>query len=818
MKNKLKNMTVGLTRQSAEVKADPAWARARRKLIWGSWAVLVILLAAISLLYAISLRDQLTRSAWNEAQAATRMLQWRMQGQIQHLDDVLLHTCESFERLGVSLTEKDALFKGRQQGAGSPYEHLFILGPQGESMLSLPAKNMPWTADVLLQQARQHGMGDIFTLSNTSTTGTALARVLPVWDAQGQFQGVVAGVLPTSSWTEWVNTTAETYGLDLSLTHGQKALYNYPEKHDPLEIATDWREQVSLKDVGLVIDMSLRSAPLNARWSTAWELLLFMLIATLMAMTAGAMWLSRILTRQVIAATQLRTERESAHLRARFLANMSHELRTPLMGVLGATELLEQTSSPNEQQRYVQMIQNSGQHLLGLLNNVLDFSRLEANALPLDAQPTSPLKVLEDIAQTFTPQVQLGQVDFYCTLDLPPLLQIKLDGFRLGQVVSNLLGNAFKFTQQGWVRLHAEIQSQDEHTLLKLKITDTGIGISESAQQTLFQPFQQADASSSRRYGGTGLGLVIVKQLVELMNGQLAMRSTEGLGTEIEITLPVEVIQHAPEPRLHPTSWHLSIKDDLLRVSVCTHLRLLGVPFCTETLSQGDFSVQVCDESTWLQEQSTPNDICRIRVGSLKLSQGSMDTFDSLTIHEPARHATWALTVERCLQRSKPAKSDPSTELASTSEHPVRVLVAEDNLLTSEILKQFLKDANIPADFASNGAIAMDYWHKNKYDLVILDCHMPVMDGFEVARTIRSEEPLGVRQALIALTAATFDEDITSCLQSGMDAVWPKPVSRQTFIQNIMDLLPEPKILEQDEVEIAAHSEHKKLVKFEVHA
>ena len=146
------------------------------------------------------------------------------------------------------------------------------------------------------------------------------------------------------------------------------------------------------------------------------------------------------------------------------------------------------------------------------------------------------------------------------------------------------------------------------------------------------------------------------------------------------------------------------------------------------------------------------------------------------------------------------------------------MLVAEDNLLTSEILKQFLKDANIPADFASNGAIAMDYWHKNKYDLVILDCHMPVMDGFEVARTIRSEEPLGVRQALIALTAATFDEDITSCLQSGMDAVWPKPVSRQTFIQNIMDLLPEPKILEQDEVEIAAHSEHKKLVKFEVHA
>ena len=788
MKNKLIKITRELTKQSVQETADPAWARARRQLIWGSWAVLVMLLGGISLLYAVSLRDQLTKSAWNEGQAATRMLQWRMQGQIQHLDDILLHTCESFERLGASLTEKDALFKGRQQGPGSPYEHLFILGPQGESMLSLPAKNMPWTADALLKEARQHGMGEIFTLS--SPASTALARVLPVWDPQGQFQGVVAGVLPTQSWTQWVDTTAETYGLDLSLSHGQTVLYNYPEKQDPLKNATAWRDQVSLTDVGLVIDMGLRAAPLNARWSTSWELLLLMLIATLVAMTAGAIWLSRILTRQVSAATQLRTERESAHLRARFLANMSHELRTPLMGVLGATELLEQTSSPHEQQRYVEMIQNSGQHLLGLLNNVLDFSRLEANALPLDTRPTSPLQELEEIAQTFAPQVQLGQVDFYCTLNLPPQLQIKLDGFRLGQVVSNLLGNAFKFTQQGWVRLHAEIQTHGEQTLLQLKVTDTGIGISESAQQTLFQPFQQADASSSRRYGGTGLGLVIVKQLVDLMNGQLMMRSTEGLGTEIEITLPIEVIQHAPPPQPHPTPWHISIKDDLLRVSVSTHLRLLGIPFCTEPLSQGSFSVQVCDESTWLQEQTTTNDICRIKVGSLRHYVGSNDTPDSLTIHEPATHATWAKIAERCMERSKPAPSASCAELASPKEHQIRVLIAEDNILTSDILRQFLKDANIPADIASNGAIAMEYWRKNKYDLVILDCHMPVMDGFEVARAIRAEEPHNTRQPLIALTAATFDEDITSCLQSGMDAVWSKPVSRQTFIQNIKDRLP----------------------------
>lgn len=775
----------------AQENSDPAWAQIRRKLIWGSWTVLVALLGGISLFYAVSLRDQLTNSAWKEAQAATRMLQWRMQGQIQHLDDVLLHTCESFERLGLALTEKDALFKGRQQGQGSPYEHLFILGPQGESMLSLPAKVMPWTAEALLQEARQHGMGDIFTMSNPTSDETALARVLPVWDAQGQFQGIVAGVLPTSSWKQWVNTTAETYGLDLTLSHAQTPLYRSPEKQDVAKNATTWSEQLSLQNATLVIDMNLRKGPLHARWSTAWELLLFMLIATLVAITAGAVWLSRILTRQVNAATQLRTERESAHMRARFLANMSHELRTPLMGVLGATELLEKTSSLNEQQRYVQMIQDSGQHLLGLLNNVLDFSRLEANALPLDAQSIFPLKVLEDIAQTFTPQVQLGQVDFYCTLDIPPQLQIRLDGFRLTQIVSNLLGNSFKFTQQGWVRLYAEIKVQNSGALLTIKVTDTGIGISETAQQNLFQPFQQADASNCRRYGGTGLGLVIVKQLIQLMHGQLVMRSTEGLGTEIEIILPIEIIQHAPTPLYPSTPWKLSIKDDLLRASVITHLKLLGIPFCTERLSQGEFAVHVCDENSWMQEQPTRHNVFRIKVGSIKIYNEANYLSDPFFIHEPARHIAWANISERCMEFSKPVKDESLSAIIPADKYESRVLVAEDNLLNSEILREFLKDADIDADFAANGAIALEYWRKNKYDLVILDCHMPVMDGFEVARSIRAEEPANTHQSIVALTAATFDEDISSCLQSGMDAVWPKPVSRQTFIQNIMGYLSE---------------------------
>lgn len=807
MKNNiLKNNVIDKVKL-AQTNSDPAWARIRRKVIWGSWAVLVTLLGGIALFYAVSLRDHLTNSAWKEAQAATRMLQWRMQGQIQHLDDVLLHTCESFERLGTALTEKDALFKGRMQGPGSPYEHLFILGPKGEPMLSLPAKDMPWTAEALLQEARQHGVGAIFTMSYPSAERIVLARVLPAWDAHGQFQGVVVGVLPASSWMQWVNTTAETYGLGLTLFHAQKAVYTAPEKQDLTDKTVTWSEQVLLKDLDLVIDMNLREMPLQERWSAAWELLLLMVIATLVAITAGAVWLSRVLTRQVSAATQLRTERESAHTRARFLANMSHELRTPLMGVLGATELLEQTSSLNEQQRYVQIIKNSGRHLLDLLNNVLDFSRLEANALPLDTKPINPLEVLEDISQTFTPQVELGQVDFYCALEIPPQILIKLDGFRLSQVVSNLLGNSLKFTQQGWVRLHAKIQTQNSNNILTLKVTDTGIGISESAQKNLFQPFQQADASSSRRYGGTGLGLVIVKQLVKLMNGNLVMRSTEGLGTEIEIALPIEIVQQAPAQLSHRSRWKVSVKDDLLRASVTTHLKLLGIPYCEERLFQGEFSVHVCDVNTWMQEYPTSQNIFWIVVGSHRQHDKHRSSLDSLFIHEPARHATWVSAAERCLERSKPAEVESKFEISSSLKYRNRVLVAEDNLLTSEILRGFLKDADISADFAANGAIAMDYWRKNKYDLIILDCHMPVMDGFEVARSIRAEEPAGTRQPIVALTAATFDEDVLSCLQSGMDVIWPKPISRQNFIQNILNYFPDYKTLECGEIDSKAKIE-----------
>lgn len=762
---------------------DPAWARSRRRIIWGSWAALVLALTLLSLFYCFSLKDAAQKSAWKEGQAAARMLQWQMQSQIQHLDDVLLHTCESFERLGASMTEKDALFKGRTASTQLPYDHLFILGPAGESMLSLPAGTSAWGQEEWLTQARQHPLGHIFTSSAPGKNGPGLARVLPVWSPQGEFKGAVVGILPMRPLSQWLTDTSQAYGLSVTLNHQQQPVLSTATTPVALR-DLEFVERIELPELDLTLDTSLSQAATTKRWSTAWQLLMLMLIITLITLTAGAIWLSRVLTRQVNSAAKLQSEKESAQVRARLLANMSHELRTPLMGVLGASELLEHKQLPPEQARFVRIIQNSGQHLLGLLNNVLDFARLDAHAMPLDAQTIELLPLLEEVSQTFCPHVELGQIDFYSTLDIPEGLEVKIDGFRLTQVLTNLLGNAFKFTKQGWVRLHAQLSTQDDAARLSIKITDTGIGISEPAQQRLFQPFEQADTGNSRQYGGTGLGLVIVKQLVELMGGAITMRSTEGLGTEFEIELPITIVQPAAAPSKHPQTWHVNIVNDLLRSSVLNHLQKLGIPYCTEPAGLSSATVCVHDGNR-PNQPAHPHMV--IEVGT---HPEHHHDDQALFILEPSTRKQWNEALTAAQQHTSAITlADAPAQTTTGHNNLLRVLLAEDNPISMQILQSFLKDMEIEADYALNGAIALDYWRKNKYDLVILDCHMPVMDGFEVSRKIRAEEPSGQRQKVVALTAATLDEDVTSCLSSGMDAVWPKPISRHTLTENIQSLL-----------------------------
>lgn len=766
---------------------EPAWAHAQRRLIWAGWGVLMLGVSLLFGVYLYSVRDQVREAAWAEGRAATRMLQWQLQAQMQHLDDVMLHTCESFERLGPGLTEKDAFFKGRV-GAATPYEQMFILGPKGESMLSLPQSSPVWGQSQWLDQARQHGMGQIFTMVLPRDGRDLLARVLPVWSESGQFKGAVVGVLPATGLETLVRETAQPYGLNLSVWHRSAAVVQSPLPPADLEDAGLFREQLRLPDHDLVLDVGLRHDAVLARWAMAWQWLVVIWALIALCLTWGARWLNKALTRQVQAAARLKSEQEAARVRAGFLANMSHELRTPMMGVLGAAELLEGASGA-DQSRYVRMIRDSGRHLLGLLNNVLDFSRLDAGAMPLEMHEVGPLGLLEEVVQSFSPQAERGQLSLYAELDFEPDLRVRMDGFRLSQVVSNLLGNAFKFTHQGWVQVQAGLTQGQTQSSLWVRIRDTGIGMSAEEQSRLFKPFSQADDSTSRRYGGSGLGLVIVEQLINLMGGEIRLQSTPGLGTEVWISVPVEVIEPGSPPDAVPGFWHVAVEDDLLRAAVVSQLQQVGVSSCTEPLTDAlSPLVRVVDEKTW---NSCTNDERTARRGNWVVvwasgmapdvrGQGAAEV-QAMHVLQP-RQDWLDLAVHFRARMQSQAGQEPVDGMDSGAPS---ILVAEDNETTRQILALYFAGSGYQIDFAPDGEVALELWRKRRYDMAILDCHMPVVDGFTVAEKIRAAESPQDRKPLVALTAATMQEDVARCKHAGMDEVWSKPISRVQLLDNV---------------------------------
>jgi signal transduction histidine kinase len=765
---------------------EPAWAYAQRRLIWVGWGVLLVGVFFLVGVYLYSVRAHARDAIWAEGRSAARVLQLRLKSQVQHLDNVMLHTCESFERLGQGLTEKDALLKGRA-ATPMPYQHLFILGPHGESMLSLPSAMPIWGENQWLMQARQYGVGEIFTMVLYKEGRPQLARVLPVWSEAGQFNGAVVGVVDFSDLENLIQQTAEPYGLSLVLRHKLDILAASPIQTALIEELNGFNDQVHLPELDLFLDVGLRRDAVWARWTMAWQWLILILGLITLGLTCGAHWLNKALKRQVQALAKIKAEQEASRVRASFLANMSHELRTPMMGVLGAAELLE-GSTGDQQLRYLKMIGDSGRNLLGLLNNILDFSRLDAGAMPLELQDVAPLKVLEEVVQSFLPQAELKKLLMYVELDFPADLQIRLDSFRFSQVISNIVGNSFKFTQQGCIRIQAGLLHEQESTRLWVKVVDSGVGMSKEDQLRLFKPFSQADDSTSRRYGGSGLGLTIVQQLISLMNGNIRLSSTLGLGTEVWISVPVDVLNSSSSLKTFPGFWHVAIETDELRDVVLNHLKQIGVQFCTEQLVEGvSPAVCVVDEKRWNDVVSTaplPNKnwlIVRGRRSAEDLTENlpcNVRVIDLLQSRDEwSKLATY---FNSCVGLRSALEEVTAREYLST-----RILVAEDNETTRQILSLYFKGTQYEVDFAPDGAVALELWRKHCYAIAILDCHMPGVDGFTVAEEIRAAESIGGRKPLIALTAATMPEDTDRCKKSGMDDVWPKPISKVQFLSNI---------------------------------
>lgn len=372
---------------------------------------------------------------------------------------------------------------------------------------------------------------------------------------------------------------------------------------------------------------------------------------------------------------ELQAARESADAaslaKSSFLANMSHELRTPMNGVLGLTQvMLEDGQLAPEQEQTLRAIRSSGQSLVALLNDILDFSKIEAGRLELEQVPFSARQLIEQVYELLGEAARAKQLDL--RINKQELGWVKGDPTRIRQVLLNLIGNAIKFTPAGYIEVR--VIRYDE--MLRFEVQDTGIGISADKQANLWQPFTQADASTTRRFGGTGLGLAISRRLVELMGGEVDLQSAPGMGSVFGFTVRA---QSCPAPA---------------------------------------------------NEDTTP-----------------------MLFQLPA---------------------------------DMRVLVAEDNVVNQVVARRMLEHFGLDPVIVPNGAQALDLMREQRWDIVLMDCHMPVMDGLQATRTLRES---GSDQYIVAMTAGTMPEDRRAAMEAGMDGFLPKPVRMEDLKHLLQELV-----------------------------
>jgi PAS domain S-box-containing protein len=512
----------------------------------------------------------------------------------------------------------------------------------------------------------------------------------------------------------------------------------------------------------------------------------------------------------------LRKAKEAAEAasvsKSQFLANMSHEIRTPMNGVLGMAELLLNTSLTDKQRHLVDSVHRSGTALLSIINSILDFSKVEAGKLELDQVEFELRETIEEAVDLFADPAERKGLDLTCFLPAEIPDRAVGDPARLRQVLLNLVGNAVKFTKRGEVTVWLHLLAQDAQTLtLKCAVTDTGIGIHPQAQAGLFTAFSQADGSTTRQFGGTGLGLAIVKQLVQLMGGEVGIASRPGQGSTFWFTVQLgcapsrDGSQPAHEQFLH--GLRVLIVDDHP-----TNLFVLNAhltPWGAEVIS-ADSGAAALERLTQFAHTPTPIDLAILdihmpgmdgltlarairadpalrRVDLLALSSGENDARRAA---DPLGFVAWLQkpirqsTLRTCLRRYRQgAATIPVVGRQTPLAPPTfggRVLLVEDNPVNREVAMGLLELLGHHVDSADDGQQALEASATGAYDVILMDCQMPVMDGFTATARIREREHQthAARLPIIALTANAMDGDRDRCLAAGMDDYLSKPFSQ----------------------------------------